>query len=88
MIEIEPDVDNLVAQLLTRDRARRMSTARSLTGALLPYAGQRTAAEQQVLNLLRDTGNADGTTTTMAGDTPNVLPSRAWSPEARAGQAP
>jgi serine/threonine protein kinase len=88
MIEVEPEIDNLVAQLLTRDRARRMSTARSLTGALLPYAGQRTGAEQQILNLLRDTGNADGASTTVAGDTPNVLPSRVWSAEARAGQAP
>jgi serine/threonine protein kinase len=72
MVEVDADVDSLVAQLLVRERARRMASARTLTGALLPYAGQRLAAEQLLLGLMHDTRTADGTSTTVECNAPDV----------------
>jgi len=64
-VDVDVRVDTLVAELLMRDRERRMPSARSLSRALLPFAGGRAAAERELLGLLGESRNVDGTCTTV-----------------------
>jgi serine/threonine protein kinase len=52
--DIDPGLDWIVSRLLAREPERRMPSARALSRALLPYGGERSGAEQNLLSLLRN----------------------------------
>lgn len=69
-IEIEPAVDELVAQLLARHLEARMKSARALSRALLPYAPLRAEAERQLLSYVRETCGASASSATVERKAP------------------
>jgi serine/threonine protein kinase len=56
MPEVDPGLEAIVSRLLARDPGQRMPCARSLSRALLPYAGTRPSAQRQLSLRLRTTG--------------------------------
>lgn len=72
LIEIEPAVDELVAQLLARQPEARIQSARALSRALLPYAPLRAEAERQLLSYVRETCGASASSATVERKAPSV----------------
>jgi eukaryotic-like serine/threonine-protein kinase len=71
-VEIEPAVDELVAQLLAREPKLRMQSARALSRALLPYAPLRMEAEKQLLGYVRETCGASASSATVERKAPAI----------------
>lgn len=71
-IDIEPAVDELVAQLLARAPEARTNSARALSRALLPYAPLRAQAERQLLSFVRETCGASASSATVERKAPAV----------------
>lgn len=76
LVEVDARVDALVSQLLARDPAQRMPSARALSRALLPFAAGRAAAERQLLSMLRDTFAADPASATLERAAPTAQRAR------------
>jgi serine/threonine-protein kinase len=72
LIEVDPNVDTLVAQLLARAPEQRLPSARALSRALLPYARLRVEAERQLLGMLRETCDASASSATVPRAAPVV----------------
>jgi serine/threonine protein kinase len=61
---VEPGLDIIVSRLLARDLEQRMPSARALSRALLPYAGERREAELRLAAMLQEGMlESDGATT-------------------------
>ena len=76
LVDVDARVDALVGQLLARDPAQRMPSARALSRALLPFAAARVAAERQLLTLMRDTYGADTSSETLERSAPTAQRAR------------
>jgi len=72
LVEVDARVDALIAQLLARDPAQRMPSARALSRALLPFAAARAGAERQLIAMMRDTYAADPGSVTLERAAPTA----------------
>jgi serine/threonine protein kinase len=61
---IDPGIDDIVSRLMARDPEQRLPSARALSRALLPFAGDRYTAERRLAALLHESPLAnDGAVT-------------------------
>ena len=62
---LDPGLDDIVSRLLKRDPEQRMPSARALSRALLPYSGDRHAADLRLSAMLHDSAVANDALTTV-----------------------